>query len=268
MNYRHIYHAGNFGDVFKHSILTLLIHHLLQKDMPFCYLDTHAGIGIYNLLSIAAQKTKEYELGIVKVLKHKDYPKELNSYLSIIKKLNGEEKILSYYPGSPYIVRSLLRPSDRMILLELHHEDIILLKKEFFNDKQVAVHHYDGYQGLKAFLPPKGRRGLVLIDPPFEQPDEFDQIIINLKIALTRWKTGTFAVWYPIKNAEDVAKFKRDLQALNINNLLLKELNINHLAYSSERKNTFSGCGMVIINPPWKFDEILTPIIAWLEAVL
>jgi len=214
MNYRHIYHAGNFGDVFKHAILTLLIQNLLRKDTSFCYLDTHAGIGVYNLLSTAAQKTKEYESGIVKLLKCENYPKELDTYLGIVKKLHE-----GYYPGSPYIVRSLLRPIDRMILLELHDDDIITLKQQFWNDKQVAVHHYDGYQGLKAFLPPKEHRGLVFMDPPFEQPNEFDQIIVALKMATKRWATGIYAVWYPIKDLKAVNKFKNDLNSLALKNL-------------------------------------------------
>jgi 23S rRNA (adenine2030-N6)-methyltransferase len=295
VNYRHIYHAGNFADVFKHSILTLLIKDLLHKTTPFCYLDTHAGIGIYNLLYAAAQKTKEYESGIAKLLEYKDYPNELNAYLNIVKKLNAGNSAIKYYPGSPYIVRSLLRPltqnnschlnlsleteikaternaqlatkspHDHMILLELHDEDILVLKQQFFNDKQVAVHHLNGYQGLKAFLPPKERRGLVLIDPSFEQPNEFDQIIAGLKVALERWTTGIYAIWYPIKNLKAVTQFKHDLKSLGVKNLLLTELMIE----KNNIDNTFRGCGMTIINPPWKFDQQLASIIPWLERAL
>jgi 23S rRNA (adenine2030-N6)-methyltransferase len=264
MNYRHIYHAGNFGDVFKHSILTLLIQNLLRKNTPFCYLDTHAGIGVYNLLSVLAQKTMEYESGIAKLLKCDSYPKELNIYLDIVKKLNINKKS-SYYPGSPYIARSLLRPIDRMILLELHHEDIFTLKQNFFDNKQVAVHYYDGYQGLKAFLPPKERRGLVLIDPPFEQPDEFDRIIAGLKVALTRWVTGIYAIWYPIKDLSAVNKFKCDLNNLGIKKLLSTELIIEK---SNATSNIFRGCGMAIINPPWKFDQLMMRVVNWLQDVL
>lgn len=265
MNYRHIYHAGNFADVFKHSILTLLIQNLLRKDTPFCYLDTHAGIGVYNLLSILAQKTKEYELGIARILKCENHPAELDKYLAIVKKLNVNNMTISNYPGSPYIAYSLLRPIDRMILLELHHEDIFTLKEKFFNNKQVSVHHYDGYQGLKAFLPPKERRGLVLIDPPFEQPDEFEQIIAGLKVALTRWATGIYAIWYPIKDIKAVNQFKFNLHNLGIKNLLIKELIIEKYDTTS---NAFRGCGMAIINPPWQFDQLVTPIISWLQKIL
>jgi 23S rRNA (adenine2030-N6)-methyltransferase len=264
MNYRHIYHAGNFGDVFKHSILTLLIQSLLGKDTPFCYLDTHAGIGIYDLLSVFAQKTKEYESGIACLFKAENYPKYLDKYLAIIKKLNNNSEI-HYYPGSPYIVKALLRPNDRMILLELHKEDIITLKKQFHNDKQVAVHHCDGYQGLKAFLPPKERRGLILIDPPFEEPDEFDQIIAALKVATTRFATGIYAIWYPIKDLKAVNKFKDNLSTLNVKKLLLPELILSNL---NTADNIFRGCGMVIINPPWKFDKLLDPVVSWLQKSL
>lgn len=301
MNYRHIYHAGNFADVFKHSILTLLIQSLLRKEKPFCYLDTHAGIGVYDLFSVEAQKTKEYESGIELLLKCKNHPRELDAYLDVVKKLNlhcharmetglrssgGEvknvhkpvkhcvlqtgfllpaEMTTRFYPGSPYIVRNLARPCDRLILLELHKEDSITLKQQFFNDKQVAVHHYDGYQGLKAFLPPKERRGLVLIDPPFENKDEFDHIISSLRISLSRWPTGIYAIWYPIKDHLAVNKFKCDLKSLNIQNILINEM---ILFEEDKLLDLFIGCGMVIINPPWQIDIQINAVVAWLQSVL
>lgn len=276
MNYRHIYHAGNFADVFKHSILTLLIQSLLRKEKPFCYLDTHAGIGVYDLQSIEAQKTKEYESGIELLLKCKNHPSELDAYLDVVKKLNlhchtrtetgakSSVGTIRLYPGSPYIVRNLVRPCDNLILLELHKEDVVVLKQQFFNDKQVAVHHYDGYQGLKAFLPPKERRGLVLIDPPFENKDEFDRIIFSLKIGLSRWSTGIYAIWYPIKDPLAISKFKRDLKALNIQNILINEMVV---CEENDLSDLFIGCGMVIINSPWQIDIQINTVVAWLQSV-
>lgn len=261
MNYRHIYHAGNFADIFKHSLLTLLIQNLLLKEKPFCYLDTHAGIGLYDLQSVAAQKTREYESGIVRLLRGKNHPKTLNIYFDIVKKLNS----FHIYPGSPYIVRQLVRACDRLILLELHKEDIIILKQQFFNDKQVAVHYYDGYHGLKAFLPPKERRGLVLIDPPFENRDEFERIISSLKIGLSRWPTGIYAIWYPIKDRLAINKFKHDLRTLNTKSILINEIIVSK---ENNLSNLFIGCGMVIINPPWQIAIKINEVITWLQGIL
>ena len=160
MNYRHIYHAGNFADVCKHLILIMLIATLQKKDTPICYLDTHAGIGRYDLLSLDAQKTKEYENGIDKIIKSNYRDEWIQSYLQIIAKINKQNvKYLKatpqFYPGSPLIVSNLLRKNDRMILVELHPEDAQILKSEFKNNKQIAVHLNDAYLALKAFLPPK-----------------------------------------------------------------------------------------------------------------
>jgi 23S rRNA (adenine2030-N6)-methyltransferase len=275
MNYRHIYHAGNFADVFKHCILVMLIENLLRKDKSFCYVDTHAGLGIYDLKTISAQKTLEYSLGISRVLGYagEDIPAEIAPYLSAVKQLNATQAAIepskltgsniSLYPGSPYIARSLLRPHDRMILMELHKEDILQLKQVFSKDKQVAVHHCDGYQGLKAFLPPRERRGLVLIDPSFEHKNEFELILAALKVALARWLTGTYAIWYPIK---DFALVKDFLCALNKMNIptVVSEITIGKQTELKE----FIGCGMAILNPPWQLDKTLEKVLPWLWKIL
>jgi 23S rRNA (adenine2030-N6)-methyltransferase len=167
MNYRHIYHAGNFADVFKHVLLVALIRSLLQKDKAFCFLDTHAGIGRYDLQSTQAQKCKEFVGGIAKIMQQEKPPALIADYLNCVKKTNANAPDqLQFYPGSPDIVKQLMRPQDRMILTELHDEDYLTLRRAFPHDKQVGVHLQDGYQALKAFLPPPERRGLVLIDPP------------------------------------------------------------------------------------------------------
>ena len=155
MNYRHAYHAGSFSDVFKHLVLTALIQSLQRKETPFCYLDTHAGSGLYDLSSSIAQKTKEYEMGIEKLKNKKEAPLLIQDFLKIVDTLNS--KGTHYYPGSPYLAKQLLRPEDRMVLCELHSDDVLNLKKLFRNDAQISIHHQDGYLGLKAFLPPPER---------------------------------------------------------------------------------------------------------------
>lgn len=272
MNYRHIYHAGNFADVFKHCVLLLLIESLLHKDKPFCYVDTHAGIGIYDLQSEFAQKTLEYSLGVAHILDcaAQDIPPELAPYLAAIKQLNFpfvtmplNGSNLRFYPGSPYLVRSLLRAHDRMILTELHKEDVLQLKQVFARDKQVAVHHCDGYQGLKAFLPPRERRGLVLIDPAFEQKNEFELILAALQTALSRWQSGIYAIWYPITDFALVSNFRRFLRKMSVP-VLICEMTINKQTALKE----FVGCGFAIINPPWQLDKKLQRVLPWLWKAL
>jgi 23S rRNA (adenine2030-N6)-methyltransferase len=259
MNYRHFYHAGNFADVMKHNILLVLLNALLSKDKPLCYLDTHAGIGCYDLTT---QKQAEYKTGIAKLWQLTDTPNLITQYLQIIKTL--DTKKLRYYPGSPYFARKMLREQDRMVLCELHQEDVQTLKQLFYSDKAIAVHHLDGYQSLKAFLPPREGRGLILIDPPFEKPDEFKQILSSLKLALTRFSHGIYAIWYPIKDSYSIQRFKRNLQNLAVNNILLAELAIAEI----NPMLPLSGCGMAIINAPWQVDKTLTELLAWLWKTL
>jgi 23S rRNA (adenine2030-N6)-methyltransferase len=255
MNYRHSYHAGNFADVFKHSILVLLIEALLQKDKPFCYVDTHAGIGCYDLQAEESQKTQEYLSGIAKVLAAENYPPELETYINIC---SG-----NYYPGSPYIVRQMLRPQDRMILMELHKDDAEILKQNFHGDKQIAIHNIDGYLGLKAFLPPKENRGLVLIDPSYEEKDEFDKILNGLKIALKHWRNGIYAIWYPIKDPIAVENFLAQLEAICDKPIYSVSIRRGETMFSPG----LNSCGMAIINPPWQLEEKLEKIISWLQTV-
>ncbi len=262
MNYRHLYHAGNFADVMKHTILLSLVNAFLSKAKPFCYLDTHAGIGCYDLTSSASQKKAEYKSGVARLFQLTDTPALITQYLNSIKALNIRN--LRYYPGSPYFVKHLLRDNDRAVLCELHSEDIQSLKRLFKDDKQLAIHHLDGYQGLKAFLPPKEGRGLVLIDPPFEQPDEFQQIIAGLKLGLARFSHGTYAIWYPLKDSYKLQAFKRNLQNLAVNNILVAELAIDEV----NPMLPLSGSGMIIINTPWQVEQSIEATLAWLWLVL
>lgn len=264
MNYRHVYHAGNFADVTKHVILTALISCLSRKDTPYCYIDTHAGTGCYDLSSTQATKTNEFQNGIEKIIHHDNPPPIIRHYLDCIHTINNRLSgakfaSLQYYPGSPLIVRQMARSHDRIVACELHPEEYQQLKNTFNGDKQVAVHHTDGFLGLKAFLPPKEKRGLVLIDPPYENPDEFTRLAHSLPVALKRWQTGIFAIWYPIKEKKQVEQFYNSIKTHVDQPALAVELSIY-----PDLPNHLNGSGMVIINPPWQLDEILDQNMPWL----
>jgi 23S rRNA (adenine2030-N6)-methyltransferase len=263
MNYRHIYHAGNFADVLKHSVLALILKALRKKDAPYCYLDTHAGIGRYDLHHEAAQKTGEYRTGIARLWNNIAAPAAVADYLGAVKALNSGTH-LRYYPGSPRVARYLLRPQDRMVLLEKHPEEAAMLRQEFSGDRQVAVHEQDGYAGLKGFLPPAEKRGLVLIDPPYEEREEFDHVVVGLKTAYERWAGGVFAMWYPIKDRPTVERFHRRLLATGIRKILLTELAI----YPLDNAFRLNGCGMIVVNAPWQLDLALETLVPELLSVL
>jgi 23S rRNA (adenine2030-N6)-methyltransferase len=265
MNYSHSYHAGNFADVFKHIVLLALIKSFLRKENGFCYLDTHAGAGSYDLFAESAQKTKEFESGITKLF-HKEHPPQLiKQYLSCVQRINNRltQSMISnlrYYPGSPTLAHYFLRPQDRMILIELHPQEAQLLKRSYTSDPRVSVHLKDGYQSLKAFLPPKERRGLILIDPPYERPHEFADIVTTLPIALKRFATGTYAIWYPIKDRASIDRFHHAVKEIVKQPIFVAELSI----YQEVSPLHLNGSGMLIINPPWQFDRQVQDFLPWL----
>jgi len=256
MNYRHAYHAGNFADVVKHALLSLVLAHLKRKETPFCVVDTHAGIGRYDLGGVEAGKTLEYQDGISRLLDGGALPELLGDYLAAVRAVNPTWPELTAYPGSPRISRHMLRPQDRLALVELHPEDAQTLKREFRHDPQVGVHQQDAYLSLKALLPPKERRGLVLIDPPFEVKDEFRRIAKGLAEALHRWPTGIYGVWYPIKEREPVERFLGEIAGLG-RPCFTAEL----FRYPPNDPARLNGTGMVVINPPWQLDEALAALL-------
>lgn len=262
MNYRHAFHAGNFADVVKHAALTLALAHLARKEAPFFCLDAHAGIGAYDLRSIAADKTGEYRAGIARVLEAVAPPPELAPYLAAVRA--GNDGPLRWYPGSPTLMRGLLRPRDRLALVELHPEDAADLAARFAGDRRVSIHHGDAYATMKALLPPPERRGLVLVDPPFEAKDEFDRLRRGLRQALKRWPTGCYMVWYPIKARPPVARFHQDVAAEGPPKTLVAEL----LIRPDDDPFRLNGCGLLVINPPWQLDEAMAAILPWLAEVL
>ena len=259
LSYRHGFHAGNHADVFKHSALTLLVRALLEKDKPFFYLDTHSGAGRYHLLSEMARKNREHETGIARLWSDEAHPPEsVREYLSAVR-LTNPGKDLRWYPGSPRIVRPWLRDKDRMVLCELHPSESRLLKAEFAGDQQVRTEEMDGYQALKALLPPPERRGLVHIDPAYELKDERKRLLAALQEGYQRWATGIYAVWYPIQDRATAEDFLRRFKKLGIPKTLVAEFSV--LQDAPFRLN---GSGMIIINPPWKLEAQLRAALPWL----
>lgn len=263
LSYRHIFHAGNFADVFKHAIVSLLVQALKRKDKPFFYLDTHAGTGCYDLQASAAQKNREHLYGIAKLWQRNDTLALLRPYLDAVAALNSPGK-LRYYPGSSRLVRQLVRDGDRMVLCELHPTDFDWLSKEFIGDARVGVHPVDGYQALKTFLPPPARRGLVLIDPAFELKDERDRLLKALLLAYQRWPTGIYAVWFPLLDRDDTDAFYRRMREGGIAKILLAELCVG----AETSALGMFGTGMVVINPPWQLDTELEVLLPHLWEVL
>ena len=247
MNYRHAYHAGNHTEVFKHAVLVRLIGALQAKDKPIFVLDTHAGIGLYDLEGTEARKTEEADAGIRAVAE--DASATLKPYLDLVRGFGGK------YPGSPSIIAKLLRPQDRAALCELHEEDFGRLRRLFLNDAQVAVHRRDGYEAMTAFVPPPERRGLVFTDPPYEATDELQTLAASLVGAQAKWPTGVYAAWYPIKDRQQARPLKDALRERFVPDVLAVEF-LRH-PVDGER---LAGSGMVIVNPPWKLD-------AWLETL-
>jgi Protein involved in catabolism of external DNA len=264
LSYRHVFHAGNFVDVHKHITLLLLLRSLLRKDTPFRYIETHAGCALYDLSSPFAQKNREYETGISLLWKAQNPPLPVADYLATVNSLNASGKRQQwcprYYPGSPWIVRQLLRKQDRMTLMELHSTEFRLLKSQFKGDKQVGIHHRDGFEGLGGLVPPAEKRGLVLIDPAYEISNEFERLTETLTGAWRKWPAGIYAVWYPVQHRQPVPRFHHDLRASGMRKIFMHEFSV----IPDIALNRLSGTGMIIINPPWRFDAEIRELLDWL----
>jgi 23S rRNA (adenine2030-N6)-methyltransferase len=249
MNYRHAFHAGNFADCMKHALLVWLVRALMHKAAPLFVLDTHAGVGRYDLANGPAERTGEWRKGVARLLE--DPPAPLADYVGLVAR-DG------LYPGSPALIRALLRPGDRLAWCELHPEDAAQLRCNFAHDRQVAVHHRDAWEALGALLPPEERRGLILLDPPFEEPQEFAELAAGLARGYARFRTGVFAAWYPIKHRAPIRSFFAQLQASGMRDIVTAELCLRE-PLDPARLN---GCGMLLINPPYRFEQELPPILA------
>ncbi|MBK8458256.1 MAG: 23S rRNA (adenine(2030)-N(6))-methyltransferase RlmJ [Phyllobacteriaceae bacterium] len=266
MNYRHAFHAGNFADVVKHALIARIVEHLKKKDKAFRCIDTHAGIGLYDLSSGPAQKTGEWRDGIGRVMAAALAPPVaalLEPLNQAVRQVNPDGG-LTRYPGSPFLVRSLLRGRDRLTAIELHPEDARALKRQFDGDFQVRVIELDGWLALGAHVPPKEKRGLVIVDPPFEEPNEFERLVEGLKKAHGRWPGGAYALWYPVKDRKALARFRRALIETGIARILDCVLTIR--PPSAEAR--FDGTGLIVVNPPFTLEAEAKTLLAALAPVL
>lgn len=265
LSYRHAFHAGNHADVLKHFVLLQILSYFNQKDKPYWYIDTHAGAGCYVLDEAFARKNAEYEDGVARLLGRKDLPTELKDYLRVVRDLNPSGK-LRLYPGSPACADALLRPDDRARLFELHPADNALLRQHFAQaGGRVLILEEDGFTGINAFLPPPTRRGVVLIDPPYEVKTDYRTVVTMLKESLRRFTTGTFIVWYPRLHSMASRELPEKLKRLPISSWLNVSLDVRTPA---EDGFGMYGSGVFIINPPWTLPEVLKKVMPYLAEVL
>jgi len=263
LSYRHHFHAGNFSDVFKHAVLSRLLLAATRKDTPLRYLETHAGAGVYDLSHPWAQKNREYETGIARVLWRPDVPPELARYLDAVRAENPGSG-LHRYPGSPRLAQRLLRPCDRLSLFDLNRAEAESLQQIFAGDRRVRVERRDGYEALKACLPPPERRAVVLVDSSFDRAGEFARLAQALAQAHRRFATGAFALWYPLMDSASMRAFEEDVRATGLRRILQAELEVEDEAGATALR----GCGMLLVRPPWRLDEELRGMVAWLEGAL
>jgi 23S rRNA (adenine2030-N6)-methyltransferase len=265
LSYRHAFHAGNHADVLKHLVLVQLIDYMSQKDKPYWIVDTHAGAGLYALDVGHATKLAEHEGGISRLWNRDDLPPAVAAYVDQVRPINPKGE-LTAYPGSPWIEWQLLRADDRLRLFEMHTTDIELLGDNFHAaGRRVMVTHGDGFAGLKALLPPPTRRALVLIDPAYEMAAEYRTLVKTMEVALERFPTGTYAIWYPILAKPEARALPEKLKALGAKSWLNVTLTVR-----KQPPGTFGmpGSGMFIINPPWTLEKTLRETMPWLVEAL
>lgn len=272
MNYRHHFHAGNFADVVKHALLVQLVRGLQRKEKGFLFLDTHAGRGRYDLSEAARgdslERKPEHPDGIGRLWTRADLPAELAEYVALVREfdrtLGGTGESPRFYPGSPRLMQSLARAQDRLVLCEKHPEECEALQIEISRERRVSVQPLDGYTALRAILPPPEKRALVLIDPPFEEQNEFARIVDGLRDGLRRLPGGTFAVWYPLTERARVDTFFEELLLLDLPPTFAAEVMIA----GEDAPMKMKGCGLLVANPPWQIDRTLAPLLPKLAAWL
>ena len=257
--YRHAFHAGNHADVLKHCVLQQVLAYMNQKDKPYWVIDTHAGAGMYSLKSEYANTKSEYVDGIAKLWDCKDLPEVLSRYMELIQVCNAKGH-WDVYPGSPEIIRRCIRPDDRMRLFELHPTDFDILEEHFGRSKLAKVFKGDGFDALKALLPPPTRRGIVFMDPPYEIKSDYQRVVTSVAEGLKRFAEGIYIVWYPILTRGDHVPLIEELSALS-----QKTLNISMTVQEpDERGFGMLGSGLFIINPPWTLADTMQPVMPYL----
>ncbi|MCA1322530.1 23S rRNA (adenine(2030)-N(6))-methyltransferase RlmJ [Herbaspirillum sp. alder98] len=279
LSYRHAFHAGNHADVLKHMVVIQLMRYLGQKDPAYMVIDTHAGAGVYALDGDYASKNAEYETGIAPLWNLRDMPEAVKEYVDLVRSLNPSGK-LRYYPGSPYCAEKIMRDQDRLRLFELHPSEVKILEENFrkldahaqaqgqrpsARGKRVLVYRADGFAGLKALLPPPSRRGLVLIDPPYEDKRDYGRVVEVLKDALVRFPTGVYAVWYPVLQRNESRQLAERLKRLGAKSWLNVTLAIHGPAPDGFGLHN---SGMFILNPPWTLEPMLREVMPWLVQTL
>lgn len=263
MNYRHAFHAGNHADVLKHQTLARIIALLKKKEAPFAYLDSHAGVGLYDLQGDQASRTGEWQEGIGRLWERPDLPEVLADYLGVIRALNADGS-LRFYPGSPELARQLSREQDRLHLNEKHPEDGRLLKENMAGDRRVAVHLGEGWHVPRALLPTREKRVLLLIDPPFEKVDELERCAQAMNEAIGRMRQAIVVIWYPIKDQRQLKRFYQDLEKTGAPKLLRAEL----MVHAPDNTLGLNGSGLAIANPPWGLEDELRQLLPWLAEAL
>jgi 23S rRNA (adenine2030-N6)-methyltransferase len=266
VNYRHAFHAGSFADVFKHAVLCRILHYLRAKPAAFRVIDTHAGAGLYDLASSEASRGGEWHDGIERLLAapvSAQVAALLAPYLEVIGALN-ERGRLKVYPGSPAIARAWLRPQDRLIACELEPKAATALAGHLRGDSRIKTLEINGWTALSAYVPPPERRGLVLVDPPFEQDSDFHRLTRGLATAHRKWATGIYALWYPIKGITDRDALAKSLRRLGLSKILRAELTVSPLSDPTR----LNGCGLILVNPPWTLESELRTLLPALAGVL
>ena len=264
MNYHHAFHAGNFADVHKHIVLLALVERLKRKPKPFFYLDTHAGRGLYDLRSVEASRGHEWQDGIARLRASSPQSEDSGRYLAALAEANPTSSSETFYAGSPILALRCLREADRAVFVEKELEEAYALQQYTRARRGVSIVHGDGYAALKTYLPPREKRGLVLIDPPYESEREYTEIVRALTFCAHRWPGGVFAVWYPLKAGGDTQRLHSTLQAGELRRLLSLRLHVR----PSNSPLGLNGSGMLIANPPWQFDIEVQPVMRELRDAL
>jgi len=267
LSYRHAFHAGNFADVLKHAVLTLVLEYMARKEKGYTYIDSHSGAGMYSLKNEYAQKTGEYKEGIAKILQAENdasFPEALTPYVELIKHLTPENSELDIYPGSPGIAKQLMRRQDSAHLFELHPTDIQHLVEFCQRWRKSHVKQIDGYQGVLGLIPPPSRRGVVLIDPPYELKEDYAKAVKTIIKAYKKFNSGTYILWYPVVTRERIDAMEKDFSRSEVRNLLQVEFCLQN----DSEEYGMTGTGLFIVNPPWQLENQLTEILPFMKANL